>query len=605
MADIINQLPDKIANQIAAGEVIQRPASAVKELLENAIDANATEIKLILKEAGKLLIQVIDNGSGMSPTDARMCFERHATSKILKAEDLFEIRTMGFRGEALASIAAIAQVELKTRQVYEDVGTFIQIEGFELIKQAPCQTPIGTSLAIKNLFYNIPARRNFLKSNQVELRHIIDEFQRIALAHPAIHFWLFNSETELFNLPSTNLKQRVVSLFGNNYKDKLVPVKEETTICNIYGFIGTPDSAKKARGEQFFFVNNRFIKSSYLNHAVMQNFYQLLPKDSYPLYILFIDLDPKKIDVNVHPTKQEIKFDDEKIVYSFIHSAVKRALAQHSITPSLDFDQNTTFSNLEGFTRPFSIDSATKFKAIDTNSHNFRPASTDLDYKPIQPMAWQPLYEINKTIESNAPLSSSNENELPFLEIEDSFDRVFQLQDSFMITTLKNGLLIIDQQSAHERILFEKYETQLTQQQAVAQKQLFPQNIELGVKEAQTLAEILGNLNLLGFDIQEFGKNSFVIHALPSGLMANNLQQTLEQLILNYLEENSSGFNIHQRIALSMAKQTCIKKGMHLSKPEMKLLIDELFHCKTPFITPNGKKVFFKLDDEEIRSKLF
>ena len=349
MSDIINLLPDAIANQIAAGEVIQRPASVVKELMENSVDAGATEIKLVVKDAGKAHIQVVDNGKGMSDTDARMSFERHATSKIKKVEDLFEIKTMGFRGEALASIAAVAQVEMKTRQPQNETGTLIINEGCEVKLQEPCQAPIGTSITVKNLFYNIPARRSFLKSNSVELRHIVDEFQRIALAHPEIFFSLHHNDHQLLHLPIGNLKQRIVAMFGNTYKEKLVPVQEETSITNIFGFIGTPDSARKVKGEQFFFVNRRFIRSQYLNHAVRSNYQNLIQPDAYPLYVLFIDIDPKSIDINVHPTKQEIKFDDEKIVYSFIQSATKMALAQYSITPSLDFEQETAFNRLESF----------------------------------------------------------------------------------------------------------------------------------------------------------------------------------------------------------------------------------------------------------------
>ena len=344
MADIIQLLPDAIANQIAAGEVIQRPASVVKELLENAVDAGATEIKLIVKEAGKTLIQVIDNGCGMSETDARMSFERHATSKIRGSEDLFAIRTMGFRGEAMASIAAVAQVEMRTRQHDQDLGNKLVIEASEVKVQEPCQCVAGTTLSVKNLFYNVPARRNFLKSNAAEMRHIVEEFQRIALANPELFFSLHHNGNQVFHLQPGNLRQRIVAVFGAGTNKKLVPVEEDTDVLKLHGFVGKPEFAKKTRGEQYFFVNDRFIKSPYLNHAVMTAYEDLLPKEVYPLYIIFIDIDPARIDINVHPTKQEIKFDDERLVYNYLKVSVRHALGQFSITPSMDFDQETAFS---------------------------------------------------------------------------------------------------------------------------------------------------------------------------------------------------------------------------------------------------------------------
>ena len=351
--DKILLLPDNIANQIAAGEVIQRPASAVKELLENAVDAGATEIKLIINDAGKSLVQVIDNGSGMSETDARMCFERHATSKIQTIEDLFHIRTMGFRGEALASIAAVAQVELKTKKADEETGTYIEVENSMAKKQEPVAAPNGTSIAMKNLFFNVPARRNFLKSNAAEMRHIVDEFTRVAMSFPEILFTLTANNQQLFHLEAGSLKQRIVQLLGNNYNAKLVSVKEDTDYMNIYGFVGKPETAKKTRGDQYFFVNNRFIKSAYLNHAVMNAYQEMIPSDNFPMYVLFIDLDPAVVDVNVHPTKQEIKFEDEKIIYAFVQAAVKHALAQFSVTPTLDFDLDASIQQLPSIQQPF------------------------------------------------------------------------------------------------------------------------------------------------------------------------------------------------------------------------------------------------------------
>src|SRR5476651_887732 len=430
MTDIIQLLPDAVANQIAAGEVVQRPASAVKELVENSIDAGADRIQVILKEAGKALIQVIDNGMGMSVTDARMCFERHATSKIRKADDLFAIRTMGFRGEAMASIAAIAQVELKTRRHDDELGTSILIEGSEVIKQEPCQCEAGTSISIKNLFYNTPARRNFLKGNPVETRHIIDELQRIALANPGVFFTMHHDGQEVYHLPGAVLKQRIIHLFGNNYNQRLVPVEEDTTIIKLHGFVGKPEFARKTRGEQFFFVNNRFIRDAYLNHAVLTAFYELLPDDTFPLYVLFIDIDPSKIDINVHPTKTEIKYQDEKSIYAIIRSAVKRSLGRYNITPSLDFDQENSIEHLitpkpfEQIIQP-SISFNPDFNPFSVpgekkSERSFSSESAYFEKKGI-PNNWDTLYQISKRdteeqhtigLDNNAPNVTLDEEQV-------------------------------------------------------------------------------------------------------------------------------------------------------------------------------------------------
>jgi DNA mismatch repair protein MutL len=620
MPDKINLLPDNIANQIAAGEVIQRPASAVKELMENSIDAGATQIKLIIKDAGKQLIQVIDNGCGMSETDARMCFERHATSKIKSIEDLFKITTMGFRGEAMASIAAVAQVELKTKREDDETGVYILNEGCEVKIQEPCQTPTGTSIAIKNLFFNVPARRNFLKSNTTELKNIIDEFQRIALAHPEINFGLNNNGAELFNLQAGNLKQRVVALFGNNYKEKLVTVYEETSVCNISGFVGTPDSAKKSRGEQFFFVNKRFIKSNYLNHAVNVTYSQLMQQDSFPLYVLFIDVDPSRIDINVHPTKQEIKFDDEKIVYSFLNSAVKKALAQFSITPSLDFTQDTAFTRLEGYNRSAYKTNDNTVVSFDTNSHSFKPII------PIEEQQrstdnlnnWESLYQNlkqpNNDTESSeqtfvSKFSTSNTNGSAQLELTDTPQFVeqlmIQLHHRYILTPIKSGFMLIDQQAAHERILYEKFQSYINQQQKATQHQLFPVKIELGRQDAILLKEILADINLLGFDIQEFGADAFIVHGVPAEMKNNWNEKQAVQYLLNQLKENLElKLNQRESIAKAMARQSSIKWGTALTNKEMKLIVDELFACEKPYASPGGKLTFTiqKLDEIE---KLF
>ncbi|MFM2224568.1 MAG: hypothetical protein RJA07_770 [Bacteroidota bacterium] len=618
MPDIINLLPDNIANQIAAGEVIQRPSSAVKELMENSIDAGATTIKLIVKDAGKQLIQVIDNGSGMSDMDARMCFERHATSKIKSIDDLFKITTMGFRGEAMASIAAVAQVELKTRKADDETGVFILNEGCEVKIQEPCQTPVGTSIAVKNLFFNVPARRQFLKSNTTELKNIIDEFQRIALAHPQINFNLNNNGTEIFNLPQGNLKQRIVALFGNAYKEKLVPVQEETSVCDITGFVGTPDSAKKSRGEQFFFVNKRFIKSSYLNHAVNINYSQLLQKDSFPLYVLFIELDPARIDINVHPTKQEIKFEDDKIVYSFLNSAVKKALGQFSITPSLDFNQETSFTRLEGYNRSAHKSSDNNVVSFDSNSHYFRPIIPIEEQKRNDDNIknWEQLYQGLKQTEQQEETNeqtfvskfsgSSSANDSSQLQLTDTpqfaEQLMIQLHQRYILSPIKSGFMLIDQQAAHERILYEKYLSYINLQQKASQHQLFPVKIELSRQDSVLLKEILPDVNLLGFDIQEFGADTFIIHGVPAEMKSSLNEKQAVQYLLNQLKENLElKLNQRETISKAMAKQSAVKWGTQLSNKEMKLLVDELFACEKPYASPSGRLTFIiqKLDEVE------
>lgn len=599
MPDIIHLLPDSIANQIAAGEVIQRPASAVKELLENSIDAGANNIKLIIKDVGRTLLQVIDNGCGMSETDARMSFERHATSKIKTIDDLFAIMTKGFRGEALASIAAVAQVELKTKKVEDELGNIIEIENSEVKKQEPCQCADGTSISVKNLFYNVPARRNFLKSNSVELRHIIDEFQRIALAHPKISFSLHHNGLELFHINSANLRQRIVSIFGNNYNEKLVPVEENTNVVNIYGFIGKPDSAKKTRGEQFFFVNNRFIKNMYLNHAVMSAYDELLPKGSYPLYVLFIDIDPKRIDINVHPTKQEIKFDDEKLVYAFVHAAVKRGLGKYSITPTLDFEQEQSFNRIENF-----IDRDAVVEKSNSGGKTFAP--TPLQNSNLK--NWEKLFEQHP--EQNFP-SKEEEIKTPLLDENwqgDDFaeeEKIpYQLHNKYIITQIKSGFIMIDQQAAHERILFEKYLEALTKNQILSQQQLFPQTISLSATDSEMLKEILHEVNALGFDIQEFGRNTFVVHGIPSVITGGSEQQVIEGILEQY-KYNMRDLKLDKKenLARAMARNSSIKSGQTIDAKAMKSLIDELFACEMPYNSPSGKLTFITFDLAELEKQ--
>lgn len=594
MADLIHLLPDTIANQIAAGEVIQRPASAVKELLENAVDAGADEIRLIVKDAGKSLIQVIDNGSGMSQTDARMCFEKHATSKITKVDDLFNIRTMGFRGEAMASISAIAQVELKSRLHTEELGTQIIIEGFEVKSQEPCQTSAGTSIAVKNLFYNVPARRNFLKSNTVELRHIMDEFERIALAHPHVFFSMHHNGVEIFHLKKANLRQRIIHLFGNNYNEKLVPVEEKTSVTNLHGFIGKPENAKRTKGEQFFFVNNRFIKSNYLHHALKTAYEAMLPDGSYPLYVIFIDIDPKRIDVNVHPTKQEIKFEDERIIYTFIHAAVKHALAAYSITPTLDFEVDATFAHLPAFIRPISsqnIEPSFKTMQSKMNAH----ADNTLQTNSADTTNFRERFNAADTT-----ISQTEHSEDLNFHAEDSVMHAFQVHNHFIIAQIKSGYVVVDQQAAHERILFEKYLTQLSNKKHITQQQLFPSTLHTSASDAAILNDILEDINCLGFDIQPFGKDTFVIHGVPPELTDTNEKQVIENL-LEQFKQNTADLKLdkHTAIAKGMAKSNAIKSGKSLTLTEIKLLIDELFACKVPHASPDGNHTFitFGLDD--------
>jgi DNA mismatch repair protein MutL len=644
MADIIQLLPEAIANQIAAGEVVQRPASAVKELMENAIDAGASKVQLILKEAGKTLIQVIDNGSGMSETDARMCFERHATSKIRRAEDLFLIRTMGFRGEAMASIAAVAQVELRTRKASEEIGTKIIIEASEVKSQAPEQSPVGSNIMIKNLFYNIPARRNFLKSNPVEMKHIMEDFQRIALAHPEVHFTMHHNNTEIFHLPLGNLRQRIIGIFGASHNKNLVPIAEETDMLTVSGFVGKPEFAKKTRGEQLFFVNKRFIKSSYLQHAVMTAYEDLLQRDAFPLFVIFLDIDPARIDVNVHPTKTEIKFDDEKLIYNYLKVAVRHALGQYSITPTLDFEQEIGLRMHETPTNsPVSSYVETlpsRFSFPENKRENQttpeRGQSGDLNYSNPNRLQsnnlrnWEKLYEglENDFSDRKAPLHEVMEDEENsefvdneqfevissfrsgiFDDVEVSFTKEqkdpYQIHNRYIVSQIKSGFMLIDQQAAHERILYEKYIQLFDENNVSTQTELFPKTITLSIYDAELLKQILPDINRLGFDVQEFGQTTFVIHGVPAELKQGaNEQQLIEKLLEQYKLHLNLSLDLKENIARSMARSASTKRGKSLDVKEMRLLIDQLFACAMPFHSPTGAKCFITYELEEIE-KLF
>ncbi|ADY53983.1 DNA mismatch repair protein MutL [Pseudopedobacter saltans DSM 12145] len=621
MSDIIQLLPDSVANQIAAGEVVQRPASAVKELIENSIDAGADKIQLIIKDAGKTLIQIIDNGCGMSPTDARMCLERHATSKIRKAEDLFAIRTMGFRGEAMASIAAIAQMEIKTKRHEDELGNSIIVEGSEVINQEPCAGANGTSISVKNLFFNIPARRNFLKSNAVEMRHIIDEFQRVALAHPEIHFTLHHDGQEVYHLPQATLKQRIIHLLGNNYNERLVPVDEDTSIIQLKGFIGKPSFAKKTRGDQFFFVNKRFIKDPYLNHAVMAAYEELLTEDSFPLYVLFIDIDPSRIDINVHPTKTEIKYQDDKAIYAIIRSAVKRSLGKYNITPTLDFDQETGFERmithkpLDEITPPqISFNPnfnpfGNEVSTVKSKSDNFRAIAERTNSGSGN---WSTLYNIVEQEKAEQIPLDLGVTTTVSLNQEDSVEspvadnrNLFQIHQKYIISQIKSGFMLIDQQAAHERILYEKFLEQLESHKGLSQQSLFPQTITLNAMDFALVNELLPSFHALGFQIREFGKNTLVIEGVPADIPENhNLAEMMEKLIEGF-KNNYSTLKLDKRdnLARTLAKNASIKAGTVLKQEEMNNLIDQLFACNIPGISISGKQIIIKITLDELAER--
>ena len=603
MTDIIQLLPDNIANQIAAGEVIQRPGSAVKELLENAVDAGADEIKLIINDAGKALVQVIDNGKGMSQTDARMAFERHATSKIKSIDDLFRIKTMGFRGEALASIAAVAQVELKTKRDEDESGTYIEIENSKVKLQEPIAANRGTSIAMKNLFFNVPARRNFLKSNTAELRHIVDEFSRVAMSFPDIFFSLQSNGQEVFHLEKGTLKQRIVQLLGNSYNSKLVSVQEQTDYLNIMGFVGKPETAKKTRGDQYIFVNNRFIKSAYLNHAIMNAFSDMIPKDSYPMYALFIDLDPAQLDINVHPTKQEIKFEDDKIVYSFVQAAVKHALAQFSITPTLDFDLDPSIERLDAVSKPVSSEQKSSVASSSLYQAFTKQNQAHLIERGSNLQHWKDFYETPNT---NLQTDSAPVNEMVSLHSpEESMFPLLQLHQTYIVMQKNKGFILIHQQSAHERILYEKYTHAVSGKPIATQQSLFPTTIELSASDAVLLNELLIDMKELGYQLESFGQNTFVIQGTPADVDSGNERAAIENMLEQYKHfSNEIKFSKREKLLRSMAIQNAIKPGNSLTQNEMQRLTEELFLCEVPNSTPSGRPTFMNFEKTEL-DKMF
>jgi len=598
MSDIIQLLPDHLANQIAAGEVVQRPASVVKELLENAIDAGASEIHLIVKESGKGLVQVVDNGKGMSMTDARLSFERHATSKIKTSEDLFTIRTMGFRGEALASIAAVAQVELRTRRAEDELGVEIQIEGSEVKRQDPVSTPIGTSIAVKNIFYNVPARRNFLKSNAVEMRHIVDEFTHVALAYPEVGMSLYQSDLEMYKLPPTKLSKRIVGLFGRKYQDQMASCEEETDLLKVWGYVGKPESAKKTRGEQFFFANQRFIKSGYLNHAVTTAFEGLLQEGTFPFYTLFIEIDPKHIDINVHPTKTEIKFDDERTVYAIVKAAVRQALGTHNIAPAIDFNQDVNFTSF----KPHSSD-ADLTAQQDRAYGQFKTIE-----KKQSPGNWEKLYEGLKadlreeenqaqiTIHPESPktITLSSAANAPNEKLRSApigQKQYFQIHQQYIATQVKSGLMLIDQHRAHERILYERFLQQLKNRSGASQQSLFPQTVELSPADFALVNDMKDELHAIGFEFSSFGNSALIINGVPADLKATNEKALFEGFIEQFKHfQESLSISVDERISRALAQRSAIKSGIALTQEEMSSLIDQLFACQQPGYAPNGTK---------------
>ncbi|MCK5400849.1 MAG: DNA mismatch repair endonuclease MutL [Flavobacteriaceae bacterium] len=612
MADIIQLLPDHVANQIAAGEVVQRPASVVKELLENAIDAQAKTIKLIIKDAGKTLIQVIDDGKGMSVTDARLSFERHATSKIRKAEDLFDIHTKGFRGEALASIAAIAHVELKTKQELDDIGVQIKIEGSEVVSQEVIVTPKGTSVAVKNLFFNIPARRNFLKSNLVETRHIIDEFHRIALAHPSINFSLYHNGSEIFNLLESNYRQRIVNVFGGKTNEKLVPVNEDTEILKITGFVGKPEFAKKTRGEQFFFVNHRFIKSAYLNHAINSAFDGILRENTHASYFLYLEVDPKTIDINIHPTKTEIKFDDEHTLYALLRSAVKHSLGQFNIAPVLDFDHNKSMDTPYGFKDK---DATNPNIEVDKDFNPFSDQKTTGNlsgsYKKEAIANWESLY-VGLESKSNDLQNDFTEMQFERDEVTSKiFDeessvktqKTFQLHNKYIVNTIKSGMLIINQHRAHQRVLYEDFLQHITVKEAVSQQLLFPLILEFSNAEITVLQNLKEQLEQTGFVFSKL-KDVVEITGVPVSVSEVNVSLVLEQLINDVENEvPNSNFSQTDLLAKSLAKSLAIKTGQRLTILEQENLVNRLFACKEASISPTNKPTFITMSVDDLDKK--
>lgn len=607
MPDIIKLLPESVANQIAAGEVIQRPASAVKELLENAIDAGATEIKLFIKDSGRALIQIVDNGCGMSLTDARLAFERHATSKIREASDLFAIRSLGFRGEALASIASVAQVQLKSRRQEDDLGTLVEIEGAVFKNQSPTACPTGTSIAVKNLFFNVPARRNFLKSNTAEFRHIIEEFQRVALVYNEIGFSLYNSDKPMFVLQRASLKQRIVALMGNHFSNRLIPLSETTPEVEISGLLGKPEFSRKTRGEQFFFVNKRFIRNPYLHHAVDSAYKELIPDDSHPVYFIYLDVDPTTIDINIHPTKTEVNFQHNQVIYATLKAAVKKALGKFSLAPALDFDREQSI-NIPTMP-PDYVPRQPQIK-LDPDYSPFRQgqaAQQQPSRKPVDEH-WQQLYKTDTPSQSALLLRTeqdSTETGQEETALVPESSQLMQVNGRYILARVRSGLMIIDQHYAHQRILYDKLMESLTANNPGSQQNMFPQTVNFSPANADILREIYPQLQMLGFVIEPLGISTFVVSGMPADMDNNNPGELLEKIIDNY-KRNLVDLKSDKKTSLarSMARQLAIKPGKALGNEEMFNIVNELFASKAPETAPDGSPILRILTIAEI-GKMF
>jgi len=599
MAGLIKVLPDAVANQIAAGEVIQRPASAVKELMENSVDSGADRIQVILKDAGRTLVQVVDNGSGMTDADARLCFERHATSKIRQADDLFTIRTMGFRGEALAAIAAVSQIELKTKTTGSEAGTRVKINGSEFELQEPAACQDGTSISVKNLYYNVPARRKFLKANATELKHIITEFQRIALAHPDTTFILTHNDSEVYNLPAARLPERIQHLFGKTIAQQLVNVKTDTSMMQVSGYIGKPEFARKTYGEQFFFVNGRFMKHPYLHRAVTQCYESLIPGDSVPAYFIYIEIDPVHIDVNIHPTKTEIKFEDERAAYQIIQASVREALGKFNLTPTLDFDREGAmempYFRPGQMVNPPTIPVNPDFNPFDSDARIWNPDQrTGYSPSPAQVTGWEQLY---------TPLQKQEEPGLTGLSQDTRAS--LQLKNKYILIPVKSGIMVVNQARAYERILFEDFMRNMSQQNGVSQQVLFPFTFELNPVDLNLLLDVSDELTAIGFDIQPFGGQSVIMRSVPASVDASDPKALIEGLLEQLKNETPDlAGQYSEQVARTAARVSSLSFIRALHDEEIKVLIDRLFACKEPQFTPGGKPVLTILQMEEIEKRL-
>ncbi|TSA32948.1 MAG: DNA mismatch repair endonuclease MutL [Porphyromonadaceae bacterium] len=598
MAELIKVLPDSVANQIAAGEVIQRPASAVKELMENSVDSGADRIQVIIKDAGRTLVQVVDNGSGMSDTDARLCFERHATSKIRQADDLFTIRTMGFRGEALAAIAAVAQIELRTKTIGSEAGTRVKINGSEFELQEPAACPDGTSISVKNLYYNVPARRKFLKANSTELKHIITEFQRIALAHHDTTFLLHHNDSEVYNLPAARLPERIQHLFGKTMAQQLVNLKTDTSMMGISGYIGKPEFARKTYGEQFFFVNGRFMKHPYFHKAVTQCYDDLIPGDSVPAYFIFIETDPARIDVNIHPTKTEIKFEDERAVYQIIQASVREALGKFNLTPTLDFDREGAmeipYFRPGQMVNPPTIRVNQDFNPFDSNDQPWNHDSrTGFQPRQAQVTGWEQLYT-----------PSQNQDQPGLTGLSQDTRASLQLKNKYILIPVKSGIMVVNQVRAYERILFEDFMHNMNEPGGVRQQVLFPFTFELNPVDLNLLLDVSDELTAIGFDIQPFGGQSVIMSSVPASVDASDPKALIEGLLEQLKNETPDlAGQYSEQVAKTAARVSSLSFIRALHDEEVKVLIDRLFACREPQFTPGGKPVLTILQMEEIEKR--